>query len=262
VTEQNPYAPPAVSIDTRRSEEPLPDGVRRFRLDPARYDKFQRVVLVQLLVGSLALLVPLYALLAVLLSLSATNMVVLGVMAFAWIAIARVVRIRFARKTNLDTYELLVSDRAARRNLSGFMSAEFLRPELTKIYEVATGLWLTSDSPPRSLFVASAVDDYADAYAIFSSWGAIQKMTGFSAWTTARKLGKLQGPRDVTFGTVLAADTTLANELAILRGVSTTAGLDRPRSRWAPILRAVGIWFALVFVFLAIWQFLSPSGSR
>jgi hypothetical protein len=246
-------------MDTRRSEAPLPDGVRRFRLDPPRYDKFQRIIFVQLLVVTLPILVPLYAFLALATHMSTTNVIVLGVMTAGWIVVARLVRIRFARKTNIDTYELLVSERAARRNLSGFVSAEFLRPELAKIYEVATGIWLTSESPPHSLFIASAVDKYGDAYATFSGWGEIEKLSGFTAWSFARKQARRQGLRDLTMGTALASDATLVQELTMLRSVSTTRGLEQPRSRWTPVFRAVGIWFALVFVFLAIWQFLSPS---
>jgi hypothetical protein len=246
-------------MDTRRSEAPLPDGVRRFRLDPPRYDKFQRIVLVQLLVLTLPVLVPVFAFLTAFTHMSATNVIVLGAMTAGWIVIARLVRIRFARKTNIDTYELLVSERTARRNLSGFVSAEFLRPELTKIYEVPTGLWLTSESPPHSLFIASAVDHYAEAHATFSSWGKIEKLRGVRAWSFARKQARRQGARDLTMGTALASDPTLVQELTMLRSISTTAGLEQPRSRWAPVLRAVGIWFALVILFLAVWQFLSPT---
>jgi hypothetical protein len=256
---QNPYAPLAVSIDTRRPEAPLPEGVRRFRLDPPRYDKFQRIVLVQLLAVALMVFVPAFTVVAILAHTSATNTIAISVLTFGWIVIARLVRIRFARKANIDTYELLVSERTARRNLSGFVSAEFLRPELTKIFEVPTGLWLTSESPPHSLFIASAVDHYADAYATFSSWGKIEKLRGIAAWSFARKQARRQGARDLTMGTVLASDATLVQELTMLRSISTTAGLEQPRSRWAPVLRAAGIWFALVILFLAIWQFLTPS---
>lgn len=256
---QNPYAPPAVSIDTHRPENPLPDGVRRFRLDPPRYDKFQRIVLVQLMVFTLPVLVPLFVLIGILAHTSLTSAVVISVLTFGWIAIARLVRIRFARKANLETYELLLSDRAARRNLSGFVCAEILKPEVTKIYEVATGLWLTCENPPQSLFIASAIDDYVSAYTTFSTWAPIEKMRGAKAWTFARKQARRQGARDLTMGTALATDPSLARELTMLRTLSTTAGLEKPRSRWAPLWRAIVIWFALIFVFLAIWQFLSPS---
>ncbi len=246
-------------MDTRRSEAPLPDGVRRFRLDPPRYDRFQRLVLVQLLVVTLPFLVPVFLLLAIVAHTSTANTITIAVMTFGWILVARLVRIRFARKAHLDTYELLLSERAARRNLSGFVSAEILRPEVTNIYEVPTGLWLTCESPPCSLFIASALDGYADAHAIFSKWGPIKKLRAFAAWSRARNEARRQGPRDLTMGTALASDQTLLQELTMLRSISTTAGLERPPSRWTPILRAIGIWFALVIVFLAIWQFLTPN---
>jgi hypothetical protein len=246
-------------MDTRRSEAPLPDGVRRFRLDPPRYDRFQRIVLVQLLAMTLPLFVPLFVVLAIFAHTSTKSTVAIALVTFGWIVVARLVRIRFARKANLDTYELLLSDRAARRNLSGFVSAEILRPEVTSIYEVPTGLWLTCESPPCSLFIASALEGYADAYATFSKWGQIKKLRAFAAWSRARKEARRQGPRDITMGTALASDQTLLQELTMLRSISTTAGLERPPSRWTPILRAIGIWFALMIAFLAIWQFLAPN---
>lgn len=260
MTEPNPYAPPAVTIDARAADLPLPSGVRRFRLDPARYDRFQRTVMVQLLVIALLIFAPFLTLNVWLFRLPPSYAVLACVLLSAWILVARTIRIRMARKANLDSYELLVSERVARRNLGGWQSAEILRPEVASITEVRTGLWIQCNVPPRSLFVASAVDDYAAAREMFSTWAPITTMTGFSAWRMARREGKRQGVRDETFQTALAVDPSLVMELEMVRAASTTREGTKSPSRQAALLRIAVIWFALVFVFLAIWEFLTANG--
>ena len=260
MAEPNPYAPPAVTIDTRASDLPLPSGVRRFRLDPARYDRFQRVVMVQMLVIAMAVFNLFVALLVWLLRVSWSYVVLAEILLFAWILVARTIRIRLARKNNLDTYELLVSDRVVRRNLGGWQSAEILRPEIARITEVRTGLWIRCNVPPRSLFVASAIDDYAAAREKFSTWAPIKTMSGFSAWRMARSEGKRQGLRDETFQTALAVDPSLAIELEMVRSASTTPEGTKSPSSQAAWVRLLVVWFALVFVFLVIWQFLTAKG--
>ncbi|MGH7280182.1 MAG: hypothetical protein ACRELY_01545 [Polyangiaceae bacterium] len=262
MAEPNPYAPPAVTIDTRSSDLPLPSGMRRFRLDPERYDRFQRIVMVQMM----AIVTPIFTMLLLvnvwLFRFPPSYAVLADVLLVAWIGVARTIRIRMARKANLDTYELLVSERAVRRNLGGWTSAEILRPEVARITEVRTGLWIQCNIPLRSLFVASAIDDYASAREMFSRWAPIETMTGFSAWRMARREGKRQGLRDETFGTALAVDPSLVMELEMVRSASTTPEGTKSLSRGRAQIQLLVIWFALVFVFLAVWQFLSPSGPR
>lgn len=259
MAEPNPYAPPAVTIDARASDLPLPSGVRRFRLDPARYDRFHRIVTVQMIVIVMPIFTLLLAFLVLLSAVPLTYAVLADVLLFAWIVVARTIRIRMARKSDLETYELLVSERVARRNLGGLQSAEILRPEVARVTEVPTGLWIHCDVPPRSLFVVSAVDDYAAARDKFSTWAPIHTRTGLSAWPMAWREGKQQGLRDETFQTALAVDPSLGMELEMVRSASRTEG-TRPPSRQAALLRVAVIWFALVFVFLVIWQFLSFKG--
>lgn len=264
MADPNPYAPPAVTIDARASDVPLPSGVRRFRLDPWRYDRFNLIVTVQLL----AIVMPIFAIVLAfnvwLFGMPPSYAVLAAVLLFAWIVVARTIRLRMARKSNLETYELLVSERAARRNLGGWTSAEILRPEVTRITEVRTGLWIHCNFPARSLFVASAVADYATAREMFAKWapwGPIETKTGFSAWRMARREGKRQGLREETFQTALAVDPSLAMELEMVRAAGTTPEGTKSLSRRATLMRVVVIWFALLFLFLAVWQFLAP-GSR
>ena len=257
--EPNPYAPPAVTMDTRQSDAPLPSGVRRFRLNPARFDRFARIVFVQLLVLSLPLFAVLFLLLA-LAGISPTTIATFAVVSYAWLIVARIVRVRLVRRSHLESYELLVSDRAARRNLAGWVSAEILRPEVSRIAEVPTGLWLICETPPRSLFVASALESFDDARAAFSAWRPIETVGGFNAWNLARRNARKQGARDESFGTALTKDPSLEMDLTMLRSVSQTPGLAHPPSRAQALLRVSVIWFALVFAFLALWQFLAPSG--
>ncbi len=248
-------------MDTRRSDAPLPEGVRRFRLNPARFDRFTRIVFVQLLLAT----VPLFAVIFgiwVLIGTPLKTIATFIVIAYAWIIVARVVRVRLVRRSNLESYELLIGPRAARRNLAGWVSAEILRPEITRIAEVPTGLWLICETPPRSLFVASACEGFDDARAILATWRPIETVRGFSAWNLARRSALQQGPRDASFGTALAQDPSLEMDLTVLRSISQTPGLVRPPSRAEAMIRVSVIWFALVFVFLAIWQFLTPSSPR
>ncbi|MEO8876690.1 MAG: hypothetical protein ABI461_13950 [Polyangiaceae bacterium] len=255
--EPNPYAPTTVTLETRVSEQPLPPGVRRFRLDEARHTKLQRIGLVQLLVFILPFLIFFIGVVAWITHMPLTSFIALVVISIGWAVVQRVVRIRLAKKSQLASYELLVSENAARRNLAGFISAELLRPEIATMTEVPTGIWIACETPPQALFIANALADYDDARALFSTWGPIRKIGGFAALRLARKLSPLQGPRENTFGTALANNDALATELTMLRHVSTTAGRDRPPSRSAALLRAMAIWFGLMIFFLAIWQYFS-----
>jgi hypothetical protein len=131
---------------------------------------------------------------------------------------------------------------------------------VTRIAQVPTGLWIICEAPPRSLFVASACEGFDEARAIFATWRPIETVRGFSAWNLARRNARKQGPRDESFATALAQDPSLEMDLTMLRSVSQTPGLERPPSRAQATLRLAVIWFGLVFMFLAIWQFLSPNG--
>lgn len=255
VLEPNPYAPTAITLDTRPSEIPLPARVRRFRLDPARFDRFTRKVFLQLLLVTL----PLTALcvgLMILIGLSSGSIATFVVVLYAWMTVARVVRVRLVRRSHLQSYELLIGEHAARRNLAGWVSAEILRHDVTRIVEVPTGLWITCEKPQRSLFVASALEGYDEAKATFTAWGHIDRLTGVGAWRFARRHAGRQGARDEPLLLPLADDAQLA-ELQVLRHASMTGGLEQPPSRAAAMLRVGVIWFALVLFFLGVWQYFS-----
>lgn len=261
MVEPNPYAPPAVTIETRVSEPPLPSGVRRFILDPRSFDAFQRLVFAQLLL----ILVPIVAasmLVLIFVAKLPGDKVALGLgLTIGWIAIARVVRVRMARRSHLESYELLVSENAARRNLAGWVSAEILRSEVEDIVEVTTGLWLRCRAPARSLFVARAVRDWKEARALFETWKPIRKLGGLGAWTFARREGKRQGLRDELAGGLPGDGPPPAHgaELAALRSASRTTSLTTPPSRSAALVRIAVVWFGLIIFFLALWQTLAPG---
>ncbi|HEX7665778.1 MAG TPA: hypothetical protein VF407_14730 [Polyangiaceae bacterium] len=259
--EPNPYAPPAVTMDVRSSDAPLPPGVRRFTLDPPAYDAFQRRMLVQVVLF-FAVIVAVMTTILVAAGIPLDKVALIFALAVGWVAVARFIRVRMARRANLESYELLVGEQTARRNLAGFVSAEIVRREIDDIVEVPTGLWLRCVHPPRSLFVARAIGNYAEARAIFESWRSITKVGGFAAWSYARREGKRQGPRDYDPTSTLqghgpaVAETV---ELLALRNASRTTGLTTPPSRAAALVRIVVVWFGLIFFFLAIWQFFSSS---
>ncbi len=261
VVEPNPYAPPAVTIETRVSEPPLPPGVRRFTLNPRSFDGFQARVLVQLLLVLLPIVAGAMLVLFFIAKLPLDKVTLVFGLTIAWVALARIVRVRMARRSNLESYELLVSENAARRNLAGRVSAEILRPEVEDIVEVTTGLWIRCQNPPRALFVANAVSDWNEARTLFATWKSIRKIGGLAAWSFARREGKKQGLRDEPDSSVLGDAPSPAHgaELAVLRSASRTTGLAAPPSRSAALVRIVVVWFGLIFFFLALWQCVTPA---
>lgn len=79
----------------------------------------------------------------------------------------------------VSRYELLVSDRVLRRSSHGLPVAEVLRAEVTEIVETAAGLWVICTEPRRSLFVARALDGYADVREALAAWSPIKTLGGW-----------------------------------------------------------------------------------
>jgi hypothetical protein len=252
----NPYAPPQAE-DVPVFASPLPPGFRRFHLDPVSYPKLMSRWVLRAVGVYAAIGLPFLGVFCVMATLSPLSIVpgVLIVLAFVWGRAAK-------RPTEaIRAYELLVAPRILRRTTATAGPAEILRPEVTRIVETRDGLWLSSDAPPRALFVWRAVDGYADVRAELAAWRPIETLRGWEAWRVNRRWMRWQGHRDAVIGTALAEDTSLRQELELARAVSSTVHLHYPKAgtkRRGPWMTLV-LWLVLIVMFLAIWQFLSPT---
>jgi hypothetical protein len=256
----NPYAPPAVAAFVM-PERPLPAGMSRHRLVPERAKALVREALLRrtLVTGILYV-----ALIAVLMTMSRVANVVavlvvvwVGTTAFTWVRVWRVASARLA------TFEIVASARVVRRVMAGVVTAEVLRPEVTRMVETRRALWILCDHPRRSVGVPRTAEQYAELRAALAGWGPIEKAGGVSAMLAPIRYARRGGPRDVVDGTWLASDPTLLDELRLVRAASADAGVGFgvpvPVRRWRRVLL---LWFVLVFMFLALWQILQPGPLR
>jgi hypothetical protein len=166
--------------------------------------------------------------------------------------------------TAIASYELLLSARVLRRASQTSAGAEVLRPEVTRIVETPRGLWVTSERPRRTVFVVRAIDGYADVREKLMTWGPIETLAGFAAWRFQRSHAGYEGLRDGRTGTVLASDATLVEELTRVREASRdrAVGFAQPVKSPVNARRTLILWAVLIVMFLAIWQFLSPSRAK
>jgi hypothetical protein len=254
----NPYAPPSTAaVAPKADPAPLPPGVRRHRLDPEAYRSMVNRVLVWPALLA-ALLFPLV--LAPAFAAGVYSGVTTGVF---WIALVGAVLFRLAlvRRTALrrvPTYELLASQRVLRRVLVGSVTAEVLRPEVTRIVETPRVLWVLCASPRRSLGIPRAVEAYAELRERLATWSPIVRSGRIGALARSYAETAHVGPRDVVAGTALAGDATLVDELALVRaaGADGGAGYGAVKTR-DPRVRLLVVWLLLVVAFLAIWQLVS-----
>jgi hypothetical protein len=234
-------------------EAPLPPGVRRFRLDPARYrEKDHRLLAIIPVVGATIL-----CNLAIVATGSSLPVYVIG--------LALVLRILFGRDrrppspAHLATYELFVGPRVLRRTEASKPPAEVLRPEVSAIVETRDGLHVSCDAPPRSLFLSRALDGYEDVRAELGAWRAIEPLRGWAAWRRASDESH-EGPRDAISGTSLASDPSLAHELELVRSASSMDWRIAPEERPPRSARRMLVaWVVLLVLFVAVWQLLQPA---
>jgi hypothetical protein len=258
----NPYAPPGPD-SLAAPASALPPGFRRFRLDPAGFRSFatRRYLKRFAFVAPLFLfMLPAYGA-----GLPRVNfMISLTFILVASIIAARIVSVRRGTPAELATYELLVTPRVLRRTFAGAFPAEILRPEVTRIVETNAGLWIFCKVHRRSLFVARMVDGYADVRAELAAWRAIEPLSGpWVWWSTWRLLA--EGQRDAVYGTSLADDPSLREELEAARRVSSAAHRVHPAAPLRWLTRPVGVlvyWGLLMGMLFAIWKFLSPAPPR
>jgi hypothetical protein len=170
---------------------------------------------------------------------------------------------RARRAAGSSDLELLLSDRVLYRNTRGLV-AEILRPEVTDIARTPLGIWVTSSTPRRSLFVSRAFDGFADVEASLRTWMPMRELRGWAALRHASRSARREGARGAVMGTALATDALLSAELEAVRAASLVARahpvpvVPRGRRGWT----VLGLWLLLIVMFLAIWQVLQPSERR
>jgi hypothetical protein len=257
----DPYAPPAAPIEPAAGVEgTLPPGVRRYRLDPARF----RALATRLALRRLALVAVLPLGVALLLATGGERgffvpVVLLGVGWSLFIALAKA---RSASAPELVSYEMLAGPRVLRRTMIGRQPAEVLRPEVSAVFEVKGGLWVACSEPRRAVFVSRAVDGYDDLRATLAAWRPIEPLRGWAAWRFGVAQASRQAPRGAVTGTALASDASLFEELERVRAASSAAWTRYPAVSPVTRYRAVMIWVLLIVMFLAIWQVLQPGERR
>jgi len=256
----NPYAPPAVAaFDVPPMQ--LPDGMTRFRLDFVAFRGLLR--------RRFALRVPLVFVIVALLLWFEGTMGMSNTFATMFLPIWAVLTLGISwlragalAKRAVAGYELIVSGRVARRLAMGFPAGEVLRPEVSRIVETRSVLWLLCDRPRRSLGLVRAIEGYAQLRAQLATWAPIEEKSGFGAFFALLGQARRQGPRDVIAGTGLEADPSLMEELRTVRAVSSDRGVGAGAVVVSRVVRTLLLWILLVVMFLVIWQLLQPSQKR
>jgi hypothetical protein len=249
----DPYAPPR-DVPFVAPPAPLPEGFRRFRLDKAAYGPFMRSILLR---RSLMLVVSAAVSLAIFGFRQPTSSLVIELLTIPLIfGVLVAVAARRMRRGDLDSYQLLLGPRVVRRIGASLGPAEVLRPEVTRIVETRDGLWLMGAPRGRALFVARAIERYADVRGEFEMWQPIEPAKGWAAVKVSNSVVRRQGLRDEVVGTMLAEDPSLRDELETARAMAISN--VPPRARRSPFRRILVLWGLLIVLFLMIWQFLAP----
>jgi hypothetical protein len=258
-----PYAPPQASLGPPGYlETPLPPGVRRFRLDPARYRTWvTRRILRFAGIFILAFAAFLLPFAATLFADSLLTVIPLFAIACGYGLLTTILRARNLASSNLVTYEVLLGPRVLRRTIAATLPAEILRPEVSAIFETGEGLWVSCLNPRRALFLTRALDGYDDVRSELATWRSIEPLHGLPALRRTAGLRTHQAPRDAVAGTSLASDPSLAADLEAVRAASSAAWRHYPAPQGAGRVarRVLILWVVLIVMFLAIWQLLQPG---
>jgi hypothetical protein len=250
-----PYSPPRDGLPMITSA-PLPPGFRRFRLDPVLFGPLVTRGILRTLMPMSVIAVGFVLIFNMAIGQSPSSTAA-QIGALALVCALILVRRRSITAKALRAYELLMGPRVLRRVGSQLGPAEILRPEVTQIVETSDGLWLSSQVPVRSLFVARAIDGYADVRAELAAWHPIESARGWAAWRMASRAAERQGHRDAVLGTALASDSSLRDELEIARAASSVAYLEEYVAPKRRLVRWSVLWGILILMFGAIWVFLS-----
>jgi hypothetical protein len=238
---------------------PAHSAARRFRLDP----EAARSAATRQALQRFGLVLAFLAVLEVSQQLAARQVwpsLVWAIVSVPLLALFAVSVWRARRAAGSSDLELLLSARVLYRNTQGRV-AEILRPEVTDIVRTPLGIWVTSTTPRRSLFVSRAFDGFADVEESLRAWRPLRELRGWAAVRHASRAARSEGPRDAVLGTALATDASLPAELDAVRAASLVARahpvpvVPRARKGWT----VLALWGLLIVMFLAIWQVLQPA---
>jgi len=248
----NPYAPPGDG-PVPPIDRPLPEGIRRYRLDrEGTMTLLRKAALNRLLLSAVMGLgyVALFQL--------QFGIVVVGMFLCFWVAFLTLVfvfRRAYARRVEpriTASFEILSSPRALRRTALGIPVAEIAAIEVESMAELPEGLSIFGET--RRMWIWRHAVGYAELRDRLASWGPIETRSGPAAFV--RRYQHLRGQRayDLARDAVFAREPALRGEVEALRAVAIAAPPVPKRAR-----RLLLLWLLLVVVFLLIWQFLSPA---
>jgi hypothetical protein len=256
----NPYAPPATAAFVMQAAE-LPPGMKRFRLDPIAFRALlrRRVWLrTPIILAMVALVVWLEDGAGIPIGLAAWFLPMWAVLALfiGWL------RASSLAKRPVATYEVIVTERVARRIMAGVGPAEILRPEVSRIVETRWGLWVLCEGPRRSLGLVRAIQGYEELRQHLAGWAPVETLRGWAAFRALLAQGRRMGPRNLIAGTALETDPSLSAELGTVRALSSDRGEGYGGRLASRPLRTLLLWGVLIVLFLVIWQVLSPSETK
>jgi hypothetical protein len=254
----NPYAPPDPSYKPGTFVAPLPEGVRRFKLDPARLRVVARSVILRRTLPLFGVIF--FIVVGAVLAWSGPSVTVLpsvGVMLA--VVVVQVVRQARVPKEHVATYELLLGERMMRRTLAKTLPAEVLRQEVTAIYETRFGLWVMCAAPLRALFVIAAVERFDVVRAELATWHPIEARGGLQAWRVERAVARQQGERRDPAAGAPSIDPTLAAELANLRAASSDAWKAFPAPNLKRTNQRFRLYGLLLVMFFVVWKVLEVA---
>ncbi len=251
----NPYAPPRAHDDSvayAPAHEPtlLPEGIRRYTLDlEATYCAVGRGARLVVFGYILVFVAP-----VALLTARDRSSFALPFVAPLMLLFVMQIRRRSIAARTVARYELVESARVLRRS-SHQGVAEIAASEVKEARETRRGLYLFANGSRDCFVLPRFLGGYDELRAQISTWLPIAPM---GAWQAIRRTYFASRRRTIP-ETILAADPSLREELLLVRAacvlIPNTKSVSRP---W----RTVILWAVLVFMVLAIWQFLTPAPAN
>jgi hypothetical protein len=247
VPDVNPYAPPRAHDPNAVTQlPPPPEGIRRYTVDPEGTRRALRRRL-----GRLFLLM--VVVLGVQTALTARDLFGVAFPIFALGALWGFMqwRQRAIVARAVAQYELVAGPRVLRRT-SVVGVAEILGSNVREIRETKLVLYLFSSVARECFVVPRFLLGYEDLRSQVSARCPIGPMGAWEAFWR-RPLMRLRMEIDPR---VIAADPTLADEVALVR--ASCQFHPKPSRR---LRRILILWFVLMAMFFAIWQFLAPTDA-
>jgi hypothetical protein len=152
-----------------------------------------------------------------------------------------------AARLQWDSFEVVVSENALRRTVSGAAPVEILRPDVIAILErLDDGLILLTTDRRRSVVLPGELMGYAELRDRLVHWRPIDR----TRWGGIRYMFRSSGASN-------SLPEAFSTELGEVRAASTNAETPAPLRRRPTFGKlAVGGWSLLILMFALLWIFL------